>query len=157
MKAVSRVALSALLWTALAAMGAESTYDFTVCTHSRYTPLEANADIVTFGVENWGVVASSATKFWEQASTHCVGYIRVMAGKTVGKGTCRWTEATGGTAVGEWEYPPNGEPTWTWLSGTGSLKGITGGGSFRDLFSAKASEPGTGQGCRRDTGNYQLP
>ena len=138
-------------------IAAETAYDFTVCTHTRYTPLETDAEIVTFGVEIWGVVSSSTTKFWENASTHCVGYVRMMGGKVVGKGTCGWIAASGDTAVGEWEYPPVGEPAWTWLTGGGKLKGISGGGTFRELFSAKPSAPGTGQGCRRDWGKFNLP
>lgn len=150
-----------LTWAALgltqAAVAADSSYDFTVCTQSRRVMLEANADIVAFGVESWGVVASSTTPFWDKASTHCVGFIRVMAGKAVGKGSCKWTEFGGDSAVGEWEYPATGEPSWTWLSGSGKLKGISGGGSFRELFSAKATDPAISAGCRRDWGRYTLP
>ncbi len=135
----------------------ESAYDFIVCGHTRYVPLEANAEIVAFGVENWGIVSSSTTKFWENASTHCVGYIRVVAGKVVGKGTNKWFEAGGDTGVGEWEYPSTGEPAWTWLAGTGKLKGISGGGTFHDLFSGKPSAPDTSQGCRRDWGKMSVP
>lgn len=149
--------LLALTMTSVAASAAESAYDFTVCTHSRYIPLEANADIVSFGVENWGVVSSSTTKAWENASTHCVGYIRILGGKLTGKGTCRWLDAGGDSAVGEWEYPSAGDPAWTWLSGTGKFKGISGGGTFKELFNAPSSTAGTGQGCRRDWGRMNLP
>ncbi len=139
------------------ALAAEVAYDFVTCTHSKHTVLEANSEIVALGVEVWGVVASSTTKAWENASTHCVGSIRITAGKPVGKGLCKWVDAAGDTAVGEFEYPQLGEPTWAWLSGTGKLKGITGTGTYRELFSAKPSEAGTAQGCRRDWGKYTLP
>ena len=142
---------------AFGAGAAESAYDFVACTHTRQTPLEANADIVAFGIESYGVVASSTTKEWENASTHCVGYLRIVGGKPVGKGVCKWTQATGDTGVGEFEYPPAGEPAWTWLSGTGKLKGISGGGTFRQVIAAKPVTPGTSQGCRRDSGKYNLP
>ena len=102
------------------------------------------------------IVSSSTTKEWESATTHCAGYIRVIAGKQVGKGVCKWIQATGDTATGEWEYPPAGEPSWRWLAGTGKLKGIAGGGTFKAITSAKPAEPGTSQGCRRDSGNYTL-
>lgn len=136
---------------------ADVSYDFSVCTHSRTIMLEGSPDLVAFGVESWGVVSTSTTKEWENATTHCVGYIRVMAGKQVGKGVCKWIQATGDTATGEWEYPPAGEPSWRWLVGNGKLKGIAGGGTFKSLTSAKPAEPGTSQGCRRDWGNYTLP
>lgn len=139
------------------AIAAEVSYDFTACTSGRRIAVEANADIVSFGIETWGVVASSTTAFWEKASTHCVGYIRVAGGKPIGKGTCKWTESGGDTAVGEWEYPTSGDPSWTWLSGTGKLKGISGGGTFRELFSAKPTDPAVSGGCRRDWGKYSLP
>jgi hypothetical protein len=150
-----------LAWAVVAmAQGAwavEAPYDFTVCTHGKRTALEANADIASFGVESWGVVASSTTPFWERASTHCVGYLRVVSGKLVGKGNCKWVEAGGDSAVGEFEYPTTGDPTWTWLVGSGKLKGISGGGTFRELFSAKPADPTTSAGCRRDWGKFSLP
>lgn len=133
-------------------------YDFVVCNHSRNTMLEASADLVAFGTESWGVVASSTTKEWEGATTHCVGSLRIVGGKPIGKGLCKWFFATGDTGIGEWEYPAVGDPNWTWLAGTGGLKGITSaGGTFRALFSGKPVEPGTSQGCRRDWGTYRLP
>jgi hypothetical protein len=138
-------------------LAAESKYDFTVCTTSKRVPLEANADLVAFGVENWGVVASSTTPMFEQATTHCVGYLRVMGGKVVGKGTCKWALVGGDTGVGEWEYTPAGEPTWTWLTGTGKLKGIAGRGTFREVFSAPVVDPAVSLGCRRDWGTVTLP
>jgi hypothetical protein len=79
-----------------------------------------------------------------------VGYVRNVNGKPVGKGVCRWLHATGDTAVGEWEMPASGSNTFTWLAGTGKLKGIQGGGSFQTISQAKAVEAGTGQSCRRD-------
>lgn len=158
MQARLRKAMLLILASAAgAASAAEFSYDFTVCTTSRRTPIEANADAVVFGAESWGVVASSTTKAWENASTHCTGYLRVMGGKVVGKGTCKWLEAGGDSAVGEWEYPPQGEPSWTWLAGTGKLRGISGGGSFKELFNAKGADPAVGHGCRRDWGSYRLP
>jgi hypothetical protein len=142
---------------AQAVFAVETSYDFTVCNQGRKIPLEANAEIVSFGVESWGVVAHSTTRFWEQASTHCVGYIRVVGGRAVGKGTCKWTETGGDTAIGEWEYPVMGDPSWIWLSGTGKLRGISGGGFFQEIFSAKPTDPAVSAGCRRDWGKYSLP
>src|SRR6185369_10958292 len=157
MKLDKKFALVALVALAGSAVAAESAYDFVACTHGKGTPIEANGDIVAYAVEGWGVVATSTTKDWENASTHCVGYMRVIAGNRVGKGVCKWAQAGGDTAVGEFEFPQTGEPSWTWLSGTGKLKGIKGGGTFRELFDAKPVDPPTSQGCRRDWGKYMLP
>lgn len=133
------------------------TYEFIACTHLKQTMLEANSDIVAFGLESWGSVASSTTPTWENASTHCVGYVHILAGKRAGKGVCKWTLVTGDTGVGEFEFSSAGEPTWNWLSGTGKLKGITGSGTFRHLPPGKPAAAGTSQGCRRDWGKYTLP
>ena len=157
MKPRTRLAAAALVAAGLGAQAAEAPYDFVACTSSKRTMVEANNEVVAFGVELWGVVASSTTKFWENASTHCVGYLRIVGGKPVGKGVCKWTEAGGDTATGEFEYPVAGAPTWTWLAGTGKLKGIAGGGTFQELFSARPADPATSQGCRRDWGKFSLP
>jgi len=152
-----------LLWTLAAgltgpmAWGRDVAYDFVVCNHARTTVLEASADMVALGVEQWGVVASSTTKDWEKATTRCVGALRLVAGRPVGKGLCKWFNAAGDTAVGEWEYPVSGEPQWTWLAGTGALKGISGSGKFSALGDGKPVQEGTTQGCRHDWGQYTLP
>jgi hypothetical protein len=153
-----RVALALLLGVAAQAnFAADAAYDFTVCTAGKRVPLEANADIVAFGVESWGVVSASTTKLFEQASTHCVGYLRIVAGKPVGKGSCKWVLVGGDSGVGEWEYPAAGESTWNWVAGTGRLKGVTGRGTFKEVFSAPVVDPAIGLGCRRDWGTINLP
>jgi hypothetical protein len=138
-------ALAALL-VAPGAPAADFPYDIVVCSHSRRIPLEANGDIVSFGTEGWGIVASTANKEWEAATTRCVGYIRVIGGKVVGKGNCKWAFASGDTAVGEWEYPAAGEPSFTWLAGTGKLKGISGGGDVPRDVHRQGGRPGHGAG-----------
>lgn len=149
-------ALSVTL-TVIPASAAESSYDFVACTHGTTKMLESGPDLVAFGVESWGIVASSTTKEWENATTHCVGYLRIAGGKRVGKGVCKWVHPTGDTAVGEWEMPASGENAFTWLAGTGKLKGIQGGGSFQSVSKAKPVEAGTGQDCRHDWGKYTVP
>jgi hypothetical protein len=53
--------------------------------------------------------------------------------------------------------PATGENSFTWLAGTGRLKGIKGGGSFQQVFTAGIVDPGTSQGCRRDWGKFTVP
>jgi hypothetical protein len=158
MKLQKKFAFLALIALASAvAVAAESAYDFVACTHGKRTAIEENGDFAAYAIEGWGVVASTTTKDWENASTHCVGYLRVTGGKPLGRGVCKWVQATGDMAVGEFEYSAVAEPRFTWLSGTGKLKGISGGGTFKEVFNAKTVDPGTGQGCRRDWGKYILP
>jgi hypothetical protein len=151
--AVSLVATLA----AMPALPAEFSYDFVACTHSTSKVLDGGPELTALGVESWGIVASSTTKEWENATTRCVGYLRIAAGKPVGRGVCRWLHATGDTAIGEWDMPASGENRFTWLAGTGKLKGIQGGGSFQTVSNARPVEPGTGQSCRRDWGKFTLP
>jgi hypothetical protein len=141
---------------AVPASAADIPYEFTVCTHGKPQMLESSGDFTGYAFEGWGVVSSSTTKEWENASTHCVGYSRWMNGKQVGKGLCKWTQASGDSAVGEFEFTPAGERHWTWLAGMGRLKGITGGGTFQEIFTAKTVDAGTAQGCRRDWGKYTM-
>lgn len=154
-----RLRHSLLAATALLAFGAsaqEVSYDFVACTHGKRTVLEQNADIVSFATEGWGTVASSTTREFENASTHCMGYMRLLGGKPYGKGNCKWVFASGDTAVGEYEFGQGPEPKFTWLAGTGKLKGIQGGGTFKTVFDAKPAQEGTGQGCRRDWGKFKV-
>ncbi len=150
-------AVAAATLVAAPAWSAEFSYDFVACSHSTQRMLEAGPDLVAFGTESWGIVATSTSKEWESATTRCVGYLRIVGGKSVGKGMCRWVHAGGDTAVGEWEMTPSGQNHWTWIAGTGKLAGIKGGGTFEWVTRAKAVEAGTGQSCRRDWGQYTLP
>ena len=149
--------LAAVAMVGMPAWSAEVSYDFVACSHSTQRMLETGPDLVAFGTEGWGIVSSSTTKDWESATTRCIGFLRIVGGKSVGKGMCRWVQAGGDTAVGEWEMMSSGENTWTWIAGTGKLAGIKGSGTFQWTTRARAVEPGTGQSCRRDWGKYTLP
>lgn len=151
-----RLAVVALAALAPAAWPADASYDFVACTHSKRTMLEASPEFVAFGVESWGIVSSSTTKEWERATTHCVGYVRVAAGKPTARGVCKWFDAAGNAASGEFDMPAGGENKFTWLTGTGKFKGIAGAGSFQYLSQGEA-QPGTAQDCRRDWGKYSTP
>jgi len=149
-------ALAAVL-SAAPALAEEVSYNFVACTHGSTKLLESGPDLVAFGSESWGIVANSSTPAWENATTHCVGYLRIAGGKPVGKGVCKWVHPSGDTAVGEWEMPATGPNAFTWLTGTGKLKGIQGGGSFEFVSKARPVENGTSQSCRHDWGTYTLP
>ena len=157
MKFTQIVFALAVTLTAIPASAAEFSYDFVACTHGTSKMLESGPDLVALGAESWGIVANSTTKEWENATTHCVGYVRIAGGKPVGKGVCKWVHPTGDTAVGEWEMQATVENSFTWLAGTGKLKGIQGGGSFQTITKAKPVEAGTGQSCRHDWGKYTVP
>lgn len=147
---------AALLAAGPAALAAEVSYDFVACTHSRRIPLEQVDGFAAYGLETWGTVASSKSPQWEGATTRCVGYVRETGGAPYGKGTCKWFTVAGDTAVGEFEFDKSGA-RFTWLNGTGRLKGVEGGGSFQFVSQGRPAEPGTSQGCRRDWGSYKVP
>ena len=150
------LASMALVALAQGAFAAEAAYDFVACTSGKRTILDSNPEFTAYATEGWGVVANSTTKVWENASTHCMGFERVVAGKPYGKGVCKWTEAGGDSAIGEYEWSQTGAK-WSWLGGMGKLKGISGGGTFQEVFRAKQVDPATAQGCRRDWGKFSLP
>ncbi len=108
-------------------------------------------------MESWGVVSTSTTKEWENATTRCAGYIRVMAGKQLGKGVCKWILATGDTGTGEWEYPATGEPSGRGLVGTRKLKGISGGRDFQSPDFSQARRAGNFTGLPARLGQLHAP
>lgn len=79
-----------------------------------------------------------------------------MGAEWGGMGHCKFMDPDGDFVVGE-QTPlgPTGG-TWKFLFGTGKWQGVTGGGRYVSLTSGKAIVPGTGQGCGRATGTYEL-
>ena len=136
---------------------AESTVDFVKCSGAKLTPMNVGDDATASGMENWGVVASSTTKEFENNSTHCVGFFRNIGGKRGGKGVCKLLDPAGNTALAEWEILAPGEGSWEFLAGTGTFKGISGTGQWKIFTTAKPSAEGTSQFCERYTGKYTLP
>ena len=158
MKPTQIVLALAVTLTAIPASAAEFSYDFVACTHGTSKMLESGPELVAFGSEGWGIVASSTTKEMENATQHCVGYLRMVGGKAVGKGLCKWFLTSGDTAIGEWDMPESGQNSFRWLAGTGGMKGITTvTSSFAWTGRGKPAEPGTAQSCRHDWGRYALP
>jgi len=49
--------------------------DFVVCSAGRETTLEANADAVARGIEQWGVVSSGTTRNRANAPSGCCGTV----------------------------------------------------------------------------------
>ena len=119
--------------------------------------VEASPELRVQAIENWAINTSTAVKDWEKATKHCVGYVRIMDGKPTGKGACKWQDATGDSAIFEWEIHANGDYTVAWLGGAGKYKGIKGGGNFEVSNSAKPVVEGTQFQCIRDYGKYTLP
>ncbi len=110
-------ALAALVPTAWAA---EAEYSGIFCAHVKRTVLESSPDLTVFMTESWGIsTPGSTTKAWENSTVHCLSYVRVMGGKRSAKGSCRWTDTTGDTFIGEFEDVPDKPGAWTFMGGTG--------------------------------------
>ena len=100
---------------ALAAVGiagsvgaVESEYNATWCGTAKNTVLESGPDMMLFSQESWGIMTptSKANDPFQDATTHCVGYVRILYGKTTAMGSCRWTDNTGDTFVGSSRMSP---------------------------------------------------
>ncbi len=153
--AVSLLSVSAI---AFPAQATEADYTgLTVCGQNKSTTLMATPELTVYSWEFWGIVPPESTfKPLQNATAHCVGYGRVMQGKTTGMASCFWTDAAGDTLIGESVDAPDKPGVWTFLSGTGKYKGISGGGSYSTTAAGKMAPDGTMQMCFSPTGKWNL-
>jgi hypothetical protein len=150
--AIGLVAFVPTLWAA------ETAFDIVVCYHAKTMLLEGTADITAVSIEQWGIVANSTTKEFENATWHCVGPVRTMGGKSIGRGLCKSQDSAGDSFVAEWEMTGTwGEGTMAFLSGTGKFKGIQGGFLWKTVARGKPIVEGTAQYCHQGRGKYTLP
>ena len=111
-----------------------------------------------FSNEFWYIVVPPATpKVFENNTAHCVAYNRIMQGKVTDMGSCRWTDPEGDTFIGEYVDAPDKPGAWTFLSGTGKWKGISGGGTYQPVAMGKPAADGSMGFCTLITGKYTLP
>lgn len=144
---------------ALAAQATETDYTgLTVCGHSKITMLSADPDVMVSLWEFNGVVpAEAAFKGLQNATAHCMGYQRILHEKRFATSACLWTDASGDTFIGEDVDVPDKPAVWTFLSGTGKWKGISGGGTYTISAASKPAADGTMELCFSPVGNWILP
>jgi len=158
MSKVIRLALLALVVIAPTLWAAETEYSGSFCAHAKRTVLESNADVTIYLQEYWGIsTPASAPKPLENATVHCIQYVRNMNGKHTAKGACVWVDSTGDTFTGETEDVPDQPGVWTFLTGTGKWKGIKGVGTYKTVSSGKPAQDGTILFCVERSGKYTLP
>ena len=157
MKSQLNVLVIAMFALTPATWAAESGVDFVKCNSVKLTPINVGGDVTAMGSEGLGIVASSSSKDFENSTTHCVGFFRVIGGKRGGRGMCKFLDPAGNTVLAEWEILGAGEGTWEFLAGTGKFKGVGGSGQWKVFTAAKPSAEGTSQACERYTGKYTLP
>jgi hypothetical protein len=155
---MAAAALAGASALALAAQAAETEYKFTACGHVKSALLTAGPDLTTYTFEAWFTpTPDNPVKALQGATYKCVGYTRVMKGEANGTGSCLWTDTGGDTVVGEFKEVPGTAPTWTFLSGTGKWKGISGDGTYKELSMSKPAADGTVEVCLEETGKWMLP
>lgn len=156
---VGAIALVAASAGACAAQAAETDYTgLTVCGQSKTTMLSSGPDVTASLWEFNGIVPSeSAFKALQNATAHCMGYQREMQGKRFATSACLWTDASGDTFIGEDVDAPDKPGAWTFPSGTGKWKGVSGGGTYTITAAGKPAADGTMGLCFLPTGKWNLP
>jgi hypothetical protein len=147
-----------LVGTNATVQAAETEYRLTGCAHATSITLESAPNLTVFSNEIWSIVVPPASpQAFENITAHCVGYNRIMQGKVTDMGSCRWTDPAGDTFIGEYVDAPDKPGAWTFLSGTGKWKGISGGGTYQTLAMSKPAADGSIEFCSLLTGKYTLP
>jgi hypothetical protein len=132
-------------------------YDVTNCGASTVTIVSAIEELTVMSVDTKGITRSnSANKAFDNATYECASVVSVAGSQRNGLGYCKFMVPDGDFVVGEQVLDSTGGGRWKFLQGTGKWKGITGGGKFDLVTSGRPIVAGTGQGCVRATGTYEL-
>jgi len=156
LKAAAAVIFCLIVFTPVAQ--AEQPFDITDCGSGTMTMVSASKELTVFGFDLKGISRSNhENKVFDNATFHCVGVIRVMAGKRNETGYFKIMDSEGDFIVGEVTRAETEKSTWKFLQGNGKWKGITGGGTGWVIMQGKPITPGTFQACFRHTGTIKLP
>jgi len=133
-------------------------YSGTWCGHTAAKVLVAGPELTVLSTETWAIETpgSSKPEVLDNAAVHCVGYVRILNGKSRSTAACHFTNAAGDTVTGEAVSGPDNPGTWTFLVGTGKWKGIRGGGTYKIVSRGKPAQ-GASALCLSHSGTYSLP
>ena len=135
---------------------AETPYDITNCYYGTSTALYRSKELTILSVDIKGIARSNhENKVFDNCSFHTVQVLQIMNGKLKRSGYTKFMDLDGDYFFVEISGGKNA--TVKFLYGTGKWKGITGTGKFERIARGKAMEPGTFQGCVRNTGTFELP
>jgi len=146
----------------LASVAQAEAFDATHCHSGTVTVVFAsdNATVVTF--DSKGIYRSNGeSKLLDGFSIHCSGTDVILNKKSVLRGGCRVLDPKGEdnsiflTFAGT--GGPKGVGTATAVGGTGTWKGISGGGDWEVHTPSKPVVPGTFQSCLRYHGTFTVP
>ena len=158
-KALLVAGIATVICLASTADAAEFEYDTTLCFSGKHTTL---ADTQSF---KFGTVAASGASLpgdrGEVTTFHCTGVWHEADGRYEETGFCEDLDAEGERTFARFvEVHENGQfvsGTLEYMGGTGSLAGISGGGSYEPLATYPQVKSGEAQECVESIGTYTLP
>ena len=135
---------------------AETPFDLTNCYYGTLTVLYKSKELTILTSDLRGIARSNhENKVFDNCSFHSVQILQIMNGKLKRSGHTKFMDPDGDYFFVEVSGGKTGAVRF--LYGTGKWKGITGTGKFERIARGKAMEPGTFQGCVRNTGTFELP
>ena len=135
---------------------AETPYDITACSSGTFTMLSQSKELTILSMDLKGIARSNhENKVFDNCSFNSVQIIQIVNGKMKRSGHTKFMDPDGDYFFVEVSGGKTGAVRF--LYGTGKWKGITGTGKFERIARGKAMEPGTFQGCVRNTGTFELP
>lgn len=149
------VAIVLVLVTHISVAQAETSYEITNCYSGTFTDLLRSEELTILTTDVKGIAVSNhENKIFNNCSFHTTQIIQIMNGKWKRSGYTKFMDPDGDYFFVE----ISGEKSAAvkFLYGTGKWKGITGTGKYERIASGKAIEPGTFQGCVRNTGTFEL-
>ena len=136
---------------------AQQPFDITYCATSNMTTVSASEELIVLSLDTKGIAMSNhENKVFDNMTFLCVAVGKVVAGKPIGTGYCKYMDPDGDIIV--WELSIDVPvDTLKAIQGTGKWKGIKAEGKAALITKAKSITPDTRQVCRRFTGTFELP
>ncbi|MFC1886472.1 hypothetical protein ACFLZM_05390 [Thermodesulfobacteriota bacterium] len=135
---------------------AETPYAITNCYYYTSKVLAREKDCIIVTLDIRGIVRSNhENKIFDNCSFHCEQIYRKMGDEIKRYCHTKFMDKDGDYFVTE----SSGAKVMygKFIYGTGKWKGITGSLKFEMIFRGKPMYEGTGQGCVRNTGTFDLP
>ena len=134
---------------------AETSYDLNNCYSGTATDLYRTKELTIIAIDSKGIAVSNhENKIFDNCSFHSTQIIQIMNGKWKRFGHTKFMDPDGDYFFVE--VSGDKSAAVKFLYGTGKWEGITGTGKFERVARGKAIEPGTFQGCVRNTGTFEL-
>ena len=135
---------------------AETSYDLNNCYSGTATDLYRTKELTILTVDAKGIALSNnESKIFGNSTFHSTQVLQIVNGEWKRFGHTKFMDPDGDYFFVEVTGGKNADIRF--LYGTGKWKGITGTGKFERIARGKAIEPGTFQGCVRNTGSFELP